>query len=375
MLRTTTSTFRHSRSLQHHGLFAALLPVLILLILSPSRLAAQASPAIVGRIEGSDITVKTAVGEGVEIDGGPTVVASGSDVTVRSKQALLLLDGGGEISVCGPAHFTLLKSAGAVTLALDYGRVRPSLDSPATLTIYTPMIVATPVAIGGERRDTTLGLDQNGAMCILTSRGAMRIEQQLTGQSLLIPQGGAVGLAGGQIDLLHASAGSCSCDFSQAKASPPPTPVRLPPPSSASPDISALRHAEETESKGPEATSDPAPAAEPPVYTVIVPPLTFDATSPAPPPDPSPEAILLVREVRVRPTVIFHGHVNPAPVDTAADSSRRTRPRPVRTPEGRYRPAISTGHPDAHSQFLSRDNEPLVSSGCGDGMALTCHGS
>jgi hypothetical protein len=49
-----------------------------------------------------------------------------------------------------------------------------------------------------------------------------------------------------------------------------------------------------------------------------MPPLSFDANSPAPPPDPSPETILLVREIRMRPTVVFRGHVNPAPAQAAA---------------------------------------------------------
>ena len=41
------------------------------------------------------------------------------------------------------------KIDGAVTMALDYGRVHPSLSSSETFTIYTPSVVATPVAISG----------------------------------------------------------------------------------------------------------------------------------------------------------------------------------------------------------------------------------
>ena len=102
-------------------------------------------PVIIGRIEGDDLAVKTTTTAGIEIDAGPTVVASGSDVTVRSGHARILLDSGGEISICGPAHFTLVNSTGAITLALDYGRVHPSLSSSETFTIYTPSVVATPV--------------------------------------------------------------------------------------------------------------------------------------------------------------------------------------------------------------------------------------
>ena len=286
-----------------------LLVALAAISLTPARLSTQNMPAIVGRIEGDDLTVKTTTGAGIEINAGPTVVASGSEVTVNSGQALLLLDAGGEISICGPARFTLVKSTGAITLALDYGRVHPSLESSETFTIYTPQVVATPVSIVGAPRDTTLGLGQDGEMCILTARGAMRVEPQFAGQSLIVPQGGVVNFSGGQIESLRSDISSCSCDFPRASLKRPLlTPSR---------EISALSHPLQPKQKKPDATIPP-PVSQEPVYTVIMPPLSFDASSPAPPPDPSPETILLVREVRMRPTVVFRGHVNPAPVEVAA---------------------------------------------------------
>jgi hypothetical protein len=285
-----------------------LLGFLAAISLTPARLSTQNMPAIVGRIEGDDLVVKTASNGGLEINGAPTVVASGSDVTVSSGRALLLLDAGGEISICGPAHFTLVKSAGAITVALDYGRVHPSLDSSETFTIYTPSVVATPVAISGARRDTTVGLDQGGEMCILTARGAMRVEPQFAGQSLIVPQGGVVNFLGGQIESLRNDASSCSCDF--------PRPAIERPHSLPAREIATLSHPLQPDRKKPDATIPPSLTQEP-IYTVIMPPLSFDASSPAPPPDPSPETILLVREVRMRPTVVFRGHVNPAPVQAA----------------------------------------------------------
>jgi hypothetical protein len=265
----------------------------------------------VGRIQGDSILVKTSTSGGLETDAGPTVVASGSEVTVGSGHALLVLDGGGEISICGPAHFTLLKSGEALTLALDYGRVHPSLDSPETLTIYTPMIVATPISISGGPRDTTVGLNGAGEMCILAASGAMRVEQQLSGQSLIVPQNGAVSLQGGQIDSLRADAASCSCDFPPARADRPR------PSLSASREISVLSRPVVPEPSKPEAVPLPPPPTEEPVYTVLMPPLSFDATSPAPPPDPSPETIMLVREMRVRPAAVFRGHVAPETVEAS----------------------------------------------------------
>jgi hypothetical protein len=287
----------------------ALLAILAAIPLTPARLSTQSMPVIIGRIEGDDLAVKTTTTAGIEIDAGPTVVASGSDVTVRSGHARILLDSGGEISICGPAHFTLVNSTGAITLALDYGRVHPSLSSSETFTIYTPSVVATPVAISGARRDTTLGLDQNGEMCIFTARGAMRVEPQFAGQSLIVPQGGIVNLADGQVESLHSDASSCSCDFPRASAERPRPPI--------SREIAALRRPVQPNRKKPDSATPPTLTQEP-IYTVIMPPLSFDANSPAPPPDPSPETILLVREIRMRPTVVFRGHVNPAPAQAAA---------------------------------------------------------
>jgi hypothetical protein len=310
-----------------------LLAALAAISLAPARLATQGMPVIVGRIEGDDLAVKTTTDAGVEINGGPTVVTSGSDVTVRSGHALLLLDAGGEISICGPAHFTLLKSAETITLALDYGRVHPALDSPETFTIYTALVVATPVAISGARRDTTLGLEENGEMCIVTTRGAMRVEPQFAGQSLIVPQGGVVNLAGGQIESPRGDASSCSCDFPRAGVERPhPSPTR---------EIGALSHPLQPELKKPDVSAPPAPAQEP-VYTVIMPPLSFDANSPAPPPDPSPETILLVREVRMRPVVVFRGHVNPAPVPATPSVVTSPPPRPAEDRPAKSPPGIMT---------------------------------
>jgi hypothetical protein len=337
----------------------ACLAILAILPLALPCLSAQDLPVVIGRIEGDDLVVKTATHGEVEINAGPTVVASGSDVTLRSGHALLVFDTGGKISICGPAHFTLLKSAGAVTLALDYGRIHPSLDSPETLTIYTPMIVATPIAISGARRDTTLGLDQNGAMCIFTAHGAMRVEPQFSGQSLLVPQGGVVSLVGGQIESLQGNAPSCSCDF--------PRPGDELPRPSVSPQITALSRPPQREQKKPDAGSPPPPVQEP-VYTVLMPPLTFNASSPEPPPAPSPETILLLREVRVRPSIAFYGHVNPAPEQATS------LPQPVSPPPT---PATPTKHDVAVPpkpgiltriwNFFRKLNgqSPCVGAGCG----------
>jgi hypothetical protein len=279
-----------------------------------ARISAQDFPAIIGRIEGDDVEVVTKTPTGNETDAGSTVVANGSDVTLHSGHALLMLNSGGEISICGPAHFKMVKSSGALTMALDYGRVHPSLESTDAFTIYMPTMVATPIAIGGGPRDMTVGLEQGGEMCIVTARGAMRVEPQFSDQSMIIPQGGTASLAEGQIVSLHADATACSCEFSRARLQAPKSSQ---PSQSSAPqsdrEIATLAKPLPPERKKPEPKQPASASANEPIYTVLMPPLTFDAKSPEPPPDPSPETILLVREVRVRPSVEFQGHVNPAP--------------------------------------------------------------
>ena len=298
-----------------------------------ARISAQDLPTIIGRIEGDDVEVVTKTPTGTESDSGSTVVASGSDVTLRSGHALLLLNTGGEISICGPAHFKMVKSAGALTLALDYGRVHPSLDTSDAFTIYMPTMVATPIAIGGGSREMTVGLDPTGAMCVITARGAMRVEPQFSDQSMIIPQGGAASLLEGQIVSLHADAAACSCEFPRARLQAPrPAPSNAPEGAQPDREISTLARPSVPERKKPEDKTTPAAAPNEPVYTVVMPPLSFNAKSPDMPPDPSPETILLVREVRVRPSVEFQGHVNPAPPKPAVSEAP---PPPVAAPPPR----------------------------------------
>jgi hypothetical protein len=338
-----------------------LLAIAAAISLTPVRLSTQNVPVVIGRIEGDDISVKTTTKAGIEIYGGPTVVTSGSEVTVRSGQALLVLDSGGEISICGPAHFTLVDSAGAITMALDYGRVHPSLDSSSTFTIYTPSIVATPVAISGARRDTTLGLDQEGEMCILTSRGAMRVEPQFGGQSVIVPQGGVANLTGGQIESLHSDASSCSCDFPRASVERPhPAETSHPP---VPREIGTLGRPLQPNRRKLDSAPPPALSRDP-VYTVIMPALSFDASSPVPPPDPSPETILLVREIRMRPSAIFRGHVNPAPMLPAP--SVPVALLPSKPPDDR-RAAPKPGLMARLRIFFQRLNsqQPCAGTGCG----------
>ena len=126
---------------------------------------------------------------------------------VKSGQARISLVEGGQISICGPAHFSILKSGGAVTVALESGAIHARLEREPAMTVYTAEIQAQTVAIGDEPREILVGFESTGMMCIRTYRGAMRLEQQLSGQSVIVPQGVDVMLANAQIDTMRNGAG------------------------------------------------------------------------------------------------------------------------------------------------------------------------
>jgi len=331
------------------------------LALTPARATDQPAPTI-GRIEGNDIDVKGPVS--VEVSNGfsTTLLASGSEISVRSGQARVELNPGGEVGVCGPAHFSLHKSGEAITLALDFGRVHARLDSQTPFTIYTPMIVATPVAIGDSPREATLALDQAGVMRAVAASGAVRIEQQLSAQTLLLPQGGSITMEGGQIASLLADPASCACDIIAARASttapatdaasasaPAPAVAQAPP--SPSFEVSRLNKPLTPLEQHAAAV---APATEEPIYHVLMPALTFDANSPAPPTAPDPSTILLVREVRVRPLAMFRGHINPAPLQAAEAVPSPALKSPAATPPAPANPRPETHPPQAPPSFFER---------------------
>src|SRR5882672_2392113 len=315
----------------------ALLPAAGLAITSTALIAAgavhtdQPLTDSVGIVEGESISVTGPMSAEVLQGQVRTVLHSGGDVRVKSGTARIDLVEGGQISICGPAHLSVLKSGGSLTIALDTGTIHVRIERELALTIYTPQIQAQTVAIGDGPRDALVGFDTAGAMCIRANRGAVRLEQQLTGQSVLIPQAGDVLLLYGQLDSLRTNAIHCACDLQVAKATPPPQP-----------EVSKLATAEEALKKAPDAKPNTQPAIvdtplaqEEPVYQVFMPPLIYDANAKVQP-EVDPKMIVLVRRVRVRPTLIFRGRVEgvaaaavtpaSAPASTPADAANAPKP-------------------------------------------------
>lgn len=306
---------------------------------------AQAPPATIGRITGDDVSV-SGPGGGVAPDNPHSILlASGSEVTVHSGRARIDFVAGGDISICGPAKLTLLDSGGPTTLALNFGRIHVHLAGDLPLTVFTPTVVAIPLALSAGPREAIIGLEGSGSMCVRSVSGGVSLEQQLTGETLIVPQPREVFFDGGQLQPVPGAAGSCQCDILAAALPAPPSPVATPKPEISSATASVPQPQPKPSKPSPPKSveysvparttevhkdeSDPVanlPARDAPVWKVMMPPLTFDASSAAPPQSPRPEMILLVREVVVEPAWIFHGRVEGGPISPAPNNSHNAKP-------------------------------------------------
>jgi len=257
----------------------------------------------IGSIEGEAISVEGPMT--VEVIHGQvrTILRSGSDVRVKSGQARIDLVEGGYIGICGPAHFSVLKAGGAITLALDSGTIHAQVGSEVSLNVYTAQIQAHPISIGNGVEDVLVGLESSGTMCVRAAKGAVRVEQQLTGQSVIVPQNGDITLANGQIESLQNGPGHCACDVPMAAK-----------PASSVAEVSQLATKEDLRKKtdGKPVPIKPATQAadppEEPVYQIFMPPLQYDAKKKVQS-EFDPNLVILVRRVRLRPTLIYQGRV------------------------------------------------------------------
>jgi hypothetical protein len=293
-------------------------PVFALLAFGATGIHAQTSHEIVGHVEGRDFTVENAAGTVAGAGELAGILTSGARLVVRSGQARILLEGGGDVVICGAAELQVLKAQGSLTIALDYGTLRVHVKKSDPVSVFTPLVLATTVSIGEGERDVTVGLEQTGLMCVRAKSGAVRIAQQLSGESLLVPQFGGLTLSGGQLNAVSSLAPGCTCDADSTKLAPwrpsvtQPTVVASAPVSDPSPDLSQhhLIGNPRPQSASPSIVGAP-PAVNGPIYTAIMPPFVFNAENPDAPPEPELETIALVRSVRVREDTIIHGTVEP----------------------------------------------------------------
>ena len=259
----------------------------------------------VGIIDGAAVAVTGPMRIDVSHGLPRTVLRSGSDVIVKSGTARLDLTEGGTISICGPAHFSVLKVGNQLTLALDTGTIHLSIESGPSVTVYTPLLQIQPIAIGDGPQDALVGFDATGAMCVRAYHGAVRLEQQLTSQNIVVPQSSDILLVNGQLDGLRSGGDRCACDPELTKYSPPPH-LEIVPPTPTTEDANA-KPLGSGQIISPLPLDKPA-ANEGPIYEILVPPLIYNANAEVQP-EVDTSQIVVLRRVRVRPTLIFQGRV------------------------------------------------------------------
>ena len=219
---------------------------------------AQDSPfGAIGRVQGTDISCENGTpATGITSTVGQSIfVSNGTVVTVHSGQALLTLFAGGQVDVCGPAKFTVLLSGDAITLALNFGRVRLELPANTVLRIFTPTVIGTPIDISGGSRDVTVGLSLDDSLCVRATSGAIQLEHQFTGEKLIVPQAGEFFLNAGRLLPVAGTPGSCQCT--------PTTIIPAPPPAAAPPEYAIAANPRPAPQPAPDpapVTVDPAPS-------------------------------------------------------------------------------------------------------------------
>jgi hypothetical protein len=375
----------------------------------------------VGTIEGDAIALQGPMNVEVVRGQVKTMLRSGNDIRVKSGQARIDLVEGGTIAICGPAHLSLLKSGGALTIAIDSGIVHVHVGRTPSLTLYTAQIQAKPIAIGDDDQDALIGFDAAGVMCVRAGGGAIRIEQQLSGKSVIVPQGGEILVDNGGLEGITNTSGHCECELQGANEPPtspelsrmatpdeirqrdaakaaeaaavkdaadnaamdkaaaekeaadrpaaqrateektaadklaadaaaqaPPAPAKQPTPA---PTVTAENNSKPPVPWGENASAPveqkvakpDVPKSQEPVYQVFMPPLSYNAKAAAPADNFDPKFIMLVRRVRVKPTLIYQGKVEgETPVaKTVSDvnpSSTTAKVGPTQPPNGSATP-------------------------------------
>jgi len=297
----------------------------------------------VGIIDGAAVAVTGPMRIDVSHGLPRTVLRSGSDVIIKSGTARLDLTEGGTISICGPAHFSVLKVGNQLTFALDTGTIHLSIEHGPVVTVYTPLLQIQPIAIGDGPEDALVGFDATGAMCVRAYRGAVRLEQQLTSQNIVVPQSSDILLVNGQLDGLRSGGERCSCDPELTKYAPPPHLEFAPPAAPAEDAAAGVLGSGEIISALP---LDKPATKEGPIYEILVPPLIYNANAEVQP-EVDTSQIVVLRRVRVRPALIFQGRVEGESANSDPPPSAPTPPHPGA--ESAPKPAAKSNDPASNS--------------------------
>jgi len=343
------------------GRFCALLVACAVSPFAASAPAAAQQPAaqepqgeIIGTIEGDAIALKGPMSVQVVGNEVKTLLRSGVDVRVKAGHARIDLAGGGSIAICGPAHISMLKAANGLTIALDSGTIHARIEGHLTLSVFTTQILAKSIAIGDGPQDLLVGFDTPGLMCVRAGRGAVRLAEQFGSQSVVVPQGADVTVANGQLEGLRSNNALCACDpyvvetASAAKGGGVAPEFSTPASSEEVRKSAALKNP--LPPKRNIVPAEPPKAVSEPTYQVYMPALRYDASQKVQD-EPDPRLIVLVRRVKVRPTLIFESRVEG---EAAAAEPRSLQAAAVKPQASAAKPAApaTTGLVDRVKSFL-----------------------
>lgn len=333
---------RHRKSVRN--ICVILLSYAAVAIAVPARaVAQQAAPQepqgeIIGTIEGNAIALKGPMSVQVVGNAVKTLLRSGVDVRVKSGHARIDLAGGGSIALCGPAHISMLKAANGLTIALDSGTIHARIEGNLALSVFTTQILAKSIAIGDGPQDLLVGFDTPGLMCVRAGRGAVRLEEQFGSQSVVVPQGADVTVANGQLEGLRTNSALCACDpyvvetAANSKGGGNAPEFSTPATSEEVRKSAALKNP--LPPKKNIVAADPPKAVGEPTYQVYMPALRYDASQKVQD-EPDAKLIVMVRRVRVRPTLIFESRVegDAAPAEAKSFSAAAVKtPAPAAKP-------------------------------------------
>lgn len=314
-----------------------------LIVATLSTRAQQAAPAV-GNIQGDTVAIAASPSAaGVPVDPSAVgAIVNGGVVTLGPGQARLMLTLGGEIDICGPAKLTLLQSGDAITVALEFGTLRLQLPASRSLRVFTPTIIATPLEINGAPGDVSVMLTHDDSLCVKAASGALLLESQFTNDKIVVPQAGQFWFEQGRLVPVARTDVTCECLLPEARyVLPSPVPASAPipdltgaeiTPNASSSDKAKPRSEQRDEQPGVDysilahpndahpvaeqpKTASPQPPELTPFYRVDMPPLSFSASSPVPPPASTEQMILLIRTTEINPDFEFTGHVNPPPMN------------------------------------------------------------
>src|SRR5215467_8562173 len=270
-----------------------------------ARQAAAQEPQgeIIGTIEGNAIALKGPMSVQVVGNEVKTLLRSGVDVRVKAGHARIDLTGGGSIAICGPAHISLLKAANGLTIALDSGTIHARIEGNVALSVFTAQILAKSIAIGDGPQDLLVGFDMPGLLCVRTGRGAVRLQEQFGNQSVVVPQGGDVTVANGQLDGLRTNSALCACDPYVVETAANSKGGGNAPEFSTPATNDQVRKSATLKKRFPPkkniVPADPPKAVGEPSYQLYMPALRYDATQQVQD-APEPQSIFLPRRVRLR---------------------------------------------------------------------------